>query len=501
MLSNKIMFDDSSKCSDESGTSGSSLRPSDCDASNTDLSAEDSDAVSNRNVITKTNSTKGNRKEQVKVSLSKKSMVTNRTGTKTLDNGKSSKPSIVKRPSVRLKSDINIKSKGILKKASDQGKHDDSQLNPKDLSVSTSYTLPPKRRQIDKKIIGQGCELLKQGLSCRIVAEKLNVPVHIARYWHRQYLTVEDREMSKETPDAKKLKRQIEATKYHSRETITEVCKLLKQGVSMREISREFGISTVAISCWKNNYIPKEELPPDSKLSEEQMSQACELLKQGNTAKSVAERFGVTVATVNCWKLKFVPESEVSFKNSHLFDNSKILEACRLMNQGNSLEAVSQKMGVKYKTVGRWKLKYLSERQDKAEGHWSGYIMLEACQLLRQGATAETVAKDLSVSVNLVRKWKMEKRVKSLFNVKSVCHKNTNDVKLKSKCFVVLSRDPKIEELLLRKGQIDFQAESESKKFFISKSHWQNQRVHVICQEQERLFHYAKFIFETRPSC
>lgn len=379
-----------------------------------DLAREDQE-TSSSTVANKTSSSKGNCDEgrgktrAVKTRKGKRYAVdkqeeqVNSQETRISANSKSSE---AKGPGGKVKENSVMKNSG-------QRKRKNIEVDPRNNSAAaTCDILPLKKRRIDEKTIEEGCELLKQGLPNKIVGEKLNVPAHTVKYWRCMYLTVEDREMLKKKPNPKRIERKIEGTLYYSKEKITQVCELLKQGASMSKISREFGIHPVTIRKWKLKYIFRD-FPLVPKLKKEQTRmQVYEFLKQGHSIQSIAKQLGVGPETVDRWRYKLVPESEGTFKiNSDNTDNNKILEVCRKLIQDYSMTAVSKITGIPYKRVITWNYKYLSERQDETEGRWSGYIMLEACQQLQRGISADIVAKELNVSVNLVRKWETENAV------------------------------------------------------------------------------------------
>lgn len=430
--SDKPVLDDSSEFSDEDG----SRSDSSADSSEEDLDVEIEKASetnptklikndSNGNTARKTGQSRGNKNQKKRGKSSESSSRKNSQKRIT----EFFNQEVSKEASETRSKNNNCKEQGEQANASSTSESDFSDADNNSGQTKAAYQRKPKRfkrvlvkkfntpnplsmrgKRVDPKVIEQGLQLLRKGFSSEYIGRKLNLPASTVGNWRQRLLTTKEREailkIKSDVADHG-LQQQEDAT--YSEETINKACDLLKQGVSSSNVMLEFGLSRETITEWKEKYIGKEA----QNLSDEQIIKASELFKQGRTLQFVAQQLGVHKDALRHWKFKFDPESkEFHLINEIAYDKGTVIEVCRQLAQGISMKVVMKRTGIPYMTLSAWKAKYLRERQDATEGRWSKYIMFRACQQLQQGVSADTVAKELDVSVNLVRKWEAENVVK-----------------------------------------------------------------------------------------
>lgn len=140
-------------------------------------------------------------------------------------------------------------------------------------------------------------------------------------------------------------------------------------------------------------------------------------MEQGFTIRSVANRFGVNVTTIYYyWRDKVTSSDETLYQHSrksayYSYDVDTILRACKQL-KGESIKSVSKRMGICISTLNRWKWRYLKSKiqETTPEGNleYNRFTKFQAYHRMKQGITAEAIAKELSIDVNFVRRWEMD---------------------------------------------------------------------------------------------
>lgn len=198
--------------------------------------------------------------------------------------------------------------------------------------------------------------------------------------------------------------------KRADKQVIGQALELLRKGVPSNLVAKQCGVREDLVVDWRIKNIPKKEriLRKSRKISNEEVSEVCRLLRQGAKTGFLAKRYGVSSSTVTAWRFKY---DHSIIKNRDIDCRSKIiLKACRELKRGASLKSVSLKVGVPFQTVVSWRQKFLllKIREETRRGSWkcSRYIRLKAYHLIKRKVDTRIIAGKLKVHVDLVRKWK-----------------------------------------------------------------------------------------------
>lgn len=237
----------------------------------------------------------------------------------------------------------------------------------------------------------------------------------------------------------------VDRFQRYDKKTIDEACRLLKEGVETATVAQKFGVGVKLVRGWRVQYIPKEErvFRTSRAVSNEQFTEACDLIKQGASYSFLAARYGVKEYTIRKWRRKYVKES-LNVSSSSKYDNDTVLKVCRLLRDGNSIDQVAATVGIAYKAVNMIQDRFLQAKLEEStpDGAWqyNRYTKLEACCKLKQGASIKSVAKELNIDKIVLHKWEEEnyievksepeETVKPRRNFQGIVKKSEPDVKI-----------------------------------------------------------------------
>lgn len=195
----------------------------------------------------------------------------------------------------------------------------------------------------------EAIDRVKRGESISSIARELGAQVETVRNWlsqrhkyvkiYKKYSYEAERLKKRESRDSSTDKSDgqamLTARERPDKETILKACNRLRDGASYKIVAKEFGVCLLTVKTWKRKYMPKGEILPkliSSKLSNKEVLEACNLLRQGETQTSVAKKFGVNFCTVKKWQRKIIPETmdprKKSYQRAKNHSKEEILAAC-----------------------------------------------------------------------------------------------------------------------------------------------------------------------------
>lgn len=161
-------------------------------------------------------------------------------------------------------------------------------------------------------------------------------------------------------------------------------------------------------------------------------------------------------------------------KDGKKYDKSTILKACKLMEQGDSNKSVAKKLKINLPAVQKWRREILSARSSKLaetriRGQFDKKTISKVCVRLERGDKIRPLSREVGINRGSIQKWNrwFVKGNRPISGSQKNDDKITNDVKLKTRPVVVLTRDPKI-DALCRKLNLNFplaRESNESSKF------------------------------------
>lgn len=177
--------------------------------------------------------------------------------------------------------------------------------------------------------------------------------------------------------------------------------KLLKEGLSRKEVAEKLGISRVTLGAWAI----KEKLfvyPSPKVISNEDKLKGLEMLKVGISQAEVAKVFGITRAAVNLWaKAAGIPSKR--FKTA-----STKIKAINLIKEGKSKTEVARVIEVHRASIHDWCQKTNTPYVRKQHQFYSDEFKTNAMNLIRGGKSKLSVAKLLGVTYKILISGKLK---------------------------------------------------------------------------------------------
>lgn len=176
--------------------------------------------------------------------------------------------------------------------------------------------------------------------------------------------------------------------------------------------------SSKKVSQTKSNVNQHIRVPGSIRYDRKVIDQACNRLREGASLETVAQEFGVTKDIVSKWRWYYIPEDErkemirktVKEKLSPILDNETVLEACKLMKQGASTISLAKRFGVHRDTIFNWRKKFAPEtvRNGRYFSPCSDETVLKVCKELKKGALKKTIASKMGIQRDTVRDWQQK---------------------------------------------------------------------------------------------
>lgn len=432
----------------ESGTSGSSYRPSDSSKSSDDSCSSSEDSSSET--------------EEPAATTSKHSK-TNDTKTKKTEDKYSNKTRDFRAQSTTSGSKID--------KKTDTRGTEEANRHTKDSKV---YSKKGNKKVFKRETVERACDRLKKGESIGAIAADLSVNEKIIKQWNEKFVVkgepicgskkkvVESkgatsksssgvaesqiRDWQKKNEDETKktticealdqidshassggesdleeiLKIPVKKRTAFCRNIVRrEAVKRLKEGQMASTVAKDLGLATNTVREWRRKFAPHVINQHISKFENHKntVKYACNRLKLGDSVADVAKRLHMGVEVVDRWKKRYMKETEngeieVRVNIFGKYDKSTIIEACKRLKQGDAIHDVANDLGIiDLSTIKRWFLKYENKEPDFAEEYYKKYntqMKMEVIDQLKKGEFPTVVAKKLGVNITTVYNWKRE---------------------------------------------------------------------------------------------
>lgn len=209
------------------------------------------------------------------------------------------------------------------------------------------------------------------------------------------------------------LDRRFDGLSEYDRKVIQQACKRLIEGVSIRTVACDVGVSESTVNGWRNRYLTEDE---QKELKTRQLSKnentrlkSCNN-KQGATTKFLAERYGTIESTIG---MKDTTETLKDTQNGGYGDET-IRTVCKELKEDITKADFASEVDVPYKAVNTWQQKYLLAKFQEIttpEGttkKYDGYPELTACNYLKQEETLDVIAEELDIPMDVSPKWESE---------------------------------------------------------------------------------------------
>lgn len=293
----------------------------------------------------------------------------------------------------------------------------------------------------DKKVIQQVHKSFKHGASTAIISKKFDIGGNTVNEWRCKYLEgvtskfLESMNIDGNSSDVKLMSLPVvilsrdptidklgqmrfvqphfKTGRHVNRKIIQQGCKRLKEeGTSMKTVAKDLdGVRERRVARWRIQRVPKEERIQKHQYHEGG-NKFCKLTIKGATTSFLAERYGVNKGTIAYWRHKYAPQTYLEDTRKSKYSERVKLQVCRELKKGTSQRSIALKMGIGRPSIKRWQVKYLTRRfeETSSKGSWeyNRYTKLEALLQIKQDVALETIAKELSLDINLVRKWKID---------------------------------------------------------------------------------------------
>lgn len=152
---------------------------------------------------------------------------------------------------------------------------------------------PTNGVKYNKSAILKACELLKQGVAIKDVAQELQVDHYAIRRWKRNYLGDSEIKMfSRKYHSIETVLRFAKNLRKHETSTVLEAYKLMKKGNSSKDVANKLKLDCALVSKWRRDYFVTDHLPRSSKLKDVKV-QVCERLRQGDPVRKLSKEFGI----------------------------------------------------------------------------------------------------------------------------------------------------------------------------------------------------------------
>lgn len=168
---------------------------------------------------------------------------------------------------------------------------------------------PKNGLKYSKDTILEACKLIRQGHSLKSVARKLQIARRIICTWRSKYLEKEEYERAIDYHTLGTASRLVKNVSKFKKRTILEACKLMKKGMTPKEVAVKLKVDLLSIQRWRRDYLVKSQIPKDDLDHDTRIKlRVCRRLNKGDLVDEVSKEFGVKKHNVYVWRRKYLPE-------------------------------------------------------------------------------------------------------------------------------------------------------------------------------------------------
>ena len=208
-------------------------------------------------------------------------------------------------------------------------------------------------------------------------------------------------------------------SKYLTNEDAHEVCRLIEEGYRYKEIAEKFNVNYKVITdikCGRTyNYISKNYnitkiRYKTEKISDETVHEICKLLEDGYTNKEIADKIKVdpsTISKIRCGKIyTYISKHYKIGKscNERLSDET-IHRVCKLLEEGYRNVDISADFDIDNEVISQirngWLFSDISRKYNITKRYHRSKIpediMHEICKLKQDGMNVKDIAKEVGI--------------------------------------------------------------------------------------------------------
>ena len=177
---------------------------------------------------------------------------------------------------------------------------------------------------------------------------------------------------------------------------IEEIVKKWEQGVTQKELSKEYGVSDVTISKRISEYYEKEEKKKTKQRIELQIKEIVKRWEQGTTQKKLSKEYGVSRVTISK-RISEYYEKEKKEKPKQRIE-LQIEEIVKKWEQGITQEKLSKEYGVSEYIIRKRISEYYEKEEKEKPKQKIELPIEEIVKKWEQGVTQKELSKEYGVS-------------------------------------------------------------------------------------------------------
>ncbi len=240
-----------------------------------------------------------------------------------------------------------------------------------------------------------------------ITQEKLSKEYGVSEYIIRKRISEYYEKEEKEKP-----KQKIELP-------IEEIVKKWEQGVTQKELSKEYGVSRVTINKRISEYYEKEEKGKPRQRIELPIEEIVKKWEQGTTQEKLSKEYGVSGFTISKRISEYYEKEEKEKPKQRI--ELPIEEIVKKWERGITQKELSKRYGVSKSTINKRISKYYQKKKRKKNEEKKAKILRNSSiivEYLRKGLTIEQIESIASKQNIIVPQEVKEKAIQKIEQLK-----------------------------------------------------------------------------------
>ncbi len=200
---------------------------------------------------------------------------------------------------------------------------------------------------------------------------------------------------------------------------IEEIVKKWEQGVTQKELSKEYGVSDVTISKRISEYYEKEEKKKTKQRIELQIKEIVKKWEQGTTQEKLSKEYGVSGFTISKRISEYYEKEEKEKPKQRI--ELPIEEIVKKWERGITQKELSKRYGVSKSTISKRISKYYQKKKRKKNEEKKAKILRNSSiivEYLRKGLTIEQIESIASKQNIIVPQEVKEKAIQKIEQLK-----------------------------------------------------------------------------------
>ena len=183
---------------------------------------------------------------------------------------------------------------------------------------------------------------------------------------------------------------------------IEEIVKKWEQGVTQKELSKEYGVSEALIGRRISEYYEKEEKGKPKQRIELPIEEIVKKWEQGVTQKELSKEYGVSDVTIRKRISEYYEKEEKEKPKQRI--ELQIKEIVKRWEQGTTQKKLSKEYGVSRVTISKRISEYYEKEKKEKPKQRIELQIEEIVKKWEQGITQEKLSKEYGVSEYIIRK-------------------------------------------------------------------------------------------------